>query len=360
MTDYGQSLDDATVRRLILRHVDTSPTRSSASASPAPSTTTSSSTLGTDDVFIATAWWTAFRAAATIAAHPDLRRPRASSTSSRTTRRCSTPRPSAADGGALLPPRRPARREQPTRSPSTCAPRHGLDVDDALVFAPIVAVPRSSLPLRRTRRRAAGRRLRPPERRTQPVRHGAARHRDVGGERRARGGQRPLEVVSVGEPEQFRYRIGERWCARPACSAGTATWTCSRRAHLGVSLMTSPHPSYPPLEMAASGMVVVTNRWGPKDLGTLSTRLVSVRPDARGVAAALARPRSACSPAVIRRSTSPSSVRPLDAAAARAPAGASADAGPSVQPSRRSSTTDGAQQDLEVEHGDQFARYCRS
>ena len=39
-----------------------------------------------------------------------------------------------------------------------------------------------------------------------------------------------------------------------------------RTAQIGLSLMLSPHPSYPPLEMAAYGMVVVTNRYGTKDL----------------------------------------------------------------------------------------------
>jgi hypothetical protein len=39
--------------------------------------------------------------------------------------------------------------------------------------------------------------------------------------------------------------------------------------------------------MARSGMVVVTNRWGPKDLETLSARFVSCDPDAAGIAAAL-------------------------------------------------------------------------
>ncbi len=38
------------------------------------------------------------------------------------------------------------------------------------------------------------------------------------------------------------------------------------RAHLGVSLMASPHPSYPPLEMAVMGLAVITNRFGSKDL----------------------------------------------------------------------------------------------
>jgi hypothetical protein len=41
-----------------------------------------------------------------------------------------------------------------------------------------------------------------------------------------------------------------------------------RRAKVGLSLMLSPHPSYPPLEMAAFGMRVITNRFGTKDLST--------------------------------------------------------------------------------------------
>jgi len=45
---------------------------------------------------------------------------------------------------------------------------------------------------------------------------------------------------------------------------------------LGVSLMVSPHPSYPPLEMAAMGMSVVTNRFANKDLASYSANVVSV------------------------------------------------------------------------------------
>lgn len=37
-----------------------------------------------------------------------------------------------------------------------------------------------------------------------------------------------------------------------------------RTADLGLSLMYTPHPSYPPLDLAASGAIVVTNRFGPK------------------------------------------------------------------------------------------------
>jgi O-antigen biosynthesis protein len=44
---------------------------------------------------------------------------------------------------------------------------------------------------------------------------------------------------------------------------------------IGVSLMISPHPSYPPLEMAAFGMGVVTNRFANKDLGHFSLNIRS-------------------------------------------------------------------------------------
>lgn len=39
-------------------------------------------------------------------------------------------------------------------------------------------------------------------------------------------------------------------------------------ASIGISLMMSPHPSYPPLEMAAFGVQVITNSYGSKDLST--------------------------------------------------------------------------------------------
>jgi len=45
---------------------------------------------------------------------------------------------------------------------------------------------------------------------------------------------------------------------------------------VGVSLMISPHPSYPPLEMAAFGMSVVTNRFANKDLASFSPNIYHV------------------------------------------------------------------------------------
>lgn len=45
---------------------------------------------------------------------------------------------------------------------------------------------------------------------------------------------------------------------------------------VGISLMVSPHPSYPPLEMAAFGVRVITNTYGNKDLGTFHSNIVSL------------------------------------------------------------------------------------
>lgn len=56
---------------------------------------------------------------------------------------------------------------------------------------------------------------------------------------------------------------------------------------IGISLMLSPHPSYPPLEMAASGMLVVTNRFAGKDLSTISSNFISCEPTVAGIVEAL-------------------------------------------------------------------------
>ncbi len=52
-----------------------------------------------------------------------------------------------------------------------------------------------------------------------------------------------------------------------------------RRMDLGLSLMYSPHPSYPPLDLAASGAVVVTNSYGRKtSLARYSHNILCVEP----------------------------------------------------------------------------------
>ena len=45
---------------------------------------------------------------------------------------------------------------------------------------------------------------------------------------------------------------------------------------VGVSLMCSPHPSYPPLEMAAFGVQTVTNSFLCKDLSSFSENIHSL------------------------------------------------------------------------------------
>jgi O-antigen biosynthesis protein len=286
MTDYGQALDAATVRTLILRHVDTSAEVLARVGVARAIHDDEELELGADDVLIATAWWTAFRAAGTIAANPLLARRRfiylvqddETLFYPASERQLMAERSYALDALHVVNSRPLA---------DHLRARHGIEAPDALVFAPVVAVPQV-LPLR------------PPTDLLRVVVYGRP---SVGrnlfdtalrgiamwdAQRRAAGDSTPLDVVSVGEREQFRYRIGEVMVRAPGVLSWDGYLELLAGSHLGVSLMTSPHPSYPPLEMAASGMVVVTNRWGPKDLGTLSTRLVSCDPDAEGVAAALA------------------------------------------------------------------------
>jgi len=45
---------------------------------------------------------------------------------------------------------------------------------------------------------------------------------------------------------------------------------------IGISLMVSPHPSYPPLEMAAFGVHVITNQFANKDLSSFNQNICSL------------------------------------------------------------------------------------
>ncbi len=57
---------------------------------------------------------------------------------------------------------------------------------------------------------------------------------------------------------------------------------------VGVALMVSPHPSYPPLEMAALGLEVVTNGFSVKDPSLLHPRIAAIADDSpEGLAATL-------------------------------------------------------------------------
>lgn len=57
-----------------------------------------------------------------------------------------------------------------------------------------------------------------------------------------------------------------------------------RSTDLGLCLMSTPHPSYPPLDLAASGAVVVTSRHGRKqDLSALSANIICADPTVGGL-----------------------------------------------------------------------------
>ncbi|CDX46179.1 Rhamnan synthesis F [Mesorhizobium plurifarium] len=59
------------------------------------------------------------------------------------------------------------------------------------------------------------------------------------------------------------------------------------RASVGVSLMISPHPSYPPLEMAYSGLITISNNYDAKEISNRSENFVAldqVTPDSLALA----------------------------------------------------------------------------
>ena len=82
----------------------------------------------------------------------------------------------------------------------------------------------------------------------------------------------------------------------PAASCSTAairaaTPRCSTAHDAGLALMSTPHPSLVPLEMASAGMLTVTNSWETKTaaaMAALSPNLIAVPPGIDGIAAGLA------------------------------------------------------------------------
>ena len=58
---------------------------------------------------------------------------------------------------------------------------------------------------------------------------------------------------------------------------------------LGLSLMASPHSSYPPLDLAAAGAAVVTNTFGPdkRSLDQYSTNIICCDPDVASLVAGI-------------------------------------------------------------------------
>lgn len=96
-------------------------------------------------------------------------------------------------------------------------------------------------------------------------------------------------VVSAGRPHP-PVELGARLRLRSTGKLEQSAYgALLRESAVGVSLMVSPHPSYPPLEMAHLGMLVLTNRFASKDLSTWHENIVSLGSlSAEAVAAAIA------------------------------------------------------------------------
>lgn len=100
-------------------------------------------------------------------------------------------------------------------------------------------------------------------------------------------GPKDIELVSIG----LRHGPVTLPGGLTLTSLGKLPWAdypdYLRQVDLGLSLMYSPHPSHPPIEMAASGVRVVTNSFGPKDLSRLSPAITSTEATAPALAAGL-------------------------------------------------------------------------
>ena len=49
-----------------------------------------------------------------------------------------------------------------------------------------------------------------------------------------------------------------------------------QESYAGISLMVSPHPSYPPLEMSVFDVKVITNSYGNKNISDFSENIISI------------------------------------------------------------------------------------
>lgn len=95
-----------------------------------------------------------------------------------------------------------------------------------------------------------------------------------------------IEIYTAGQPHDDL--IFGRWTIKSLGKMDESVyWKTLSQYDIGLSLMLSPHPSYPPLEMALSGVMTVTNRYANKDLAELSNNFVSCDLDSSSVKQAL-------------------------------------------------------------------------
>jgi len=84
------------------------------------------------------------------------------------------------------------------------------------------------------------------------------------------------EIVFAGE-DFDQARLAGLLNARNAAKLSLEEYAVMlNQAAVGISLMVSPHPSYPPLEIAFAGCMSITNRYEGKDLSRRSANIISL------------------------------------------------------------------------------------
>lgn len=84
------------------------------------------------------------------------------------------------------------------------------------------------------------------------------------------------QLLSVGE-QHPDIDLGNNMILKSAGKLSLDDYSTALAASaLGVSFMVSPHPSYPPMEMAVFGMGVISNRFENKDLSTWHSNITAI------------------------------------------------------------------------------------
>lgn len=84
------------------------------------------------------------------------------------------------------------------------------------------------------------------------------------------------KIISAGESHQ-EIKIGENLNIQSVGKLSIEEYaSLLGEAAIGISFMVSPHPSYPPLEMAHYGLKVITNTYRDKDLSMMHSNIVSL------------------------------------------------------------------------------------
>ena len=206
---------------------------------------------------------------------PSARRPSAGRTSSRTTSPASTrcPPSRSSPGRRTRGPIRRSRSSTPACS-RRLSTRTGSGSTHEFAFEPRIPEPlRAALAVAGRTAPADDRGLRPSAHAAQRL-PGDRRRSPCLASQRPRGGRRG-RWSRPGSPMPTSTSVAASGFDRSASSTSTRMPALLRQSAIGISLMISPHPSYPPIEMAHLGMLVLTNRHEAKDLSTWHSNITS-------------------------------------------------------------------------------------